>query len=176
MRAQAKRKAEDEKKAAQSVKKDAEERAQKIKAAAAGSTKTFFSTCPADACTAVPRLSVKKELGDSVDFDLPFIVHDSDIVQAWMAEKLMTQVTTCYGIRYTKQDAVKSEGKHTQPLMPSQGKEATESMFDKLMLNFKGKIVDMSEAGAVECGVELAVKFCARPLQQVIVTCGTCAV
>ncbi|CAE7249381.1 unnamed protein product [Symbiodinium sp. CCMP2456] len=140
-------KAEDEKKAAQTVKKDAEERAKKIKAVAAGSTKTFF-TCPADAFTTVPRLSVKKELGNSVDFDIPFIVADSDIVQAWMAEKLMTVVTTSYGIRYSKQDAVKSDGKHTQPLMPTQGKEVTEAMFAQLLCNFKGKIVDMSEVSA----------------------------
>ncbi|CAE7506268.1 unnamed protein product, partial [Symbiodinium necroappetens] len=147
VRAQAKRKADEEKKAAQSVRKDAEERAKKIKDAAAGSAKIFF-TCPADAFTQVPRVSVKKELGNSVDFDIPFVVSGNDIVQAWMAEKLVTMVITSYGTRYIKQDAIKNEGKHTQPLQPSQGKEATEAMFEKLLCNFKGKIVDMSEVSA----------------------------
>ena len=37
-------------------------------------------------------------------------------------------------------------------------------------------MVNMTEAGAVERGVELVLKICTGPLQQVIVTCCTCGV
>ena len=145
VRAAAKEKADDEKKAAACAKKDAQEGAKKIKEEV--SSKTFFALSD-DGYHRVHRIpNSMKELKEDVDFKKPFLVSENCIVQSWMADKLIVQVATSYGSRYMKQDATRHEGKHTQPLLPSQGREVTETMFEKLMVNHKDKIINLAEAG-----------------------------
>ena len=99
-----------------------------------------------DKLTDVKRLVVQGGLLKETDFDEPFLIDASnEIISQWAKIPQMLQVLSAYGSRFLKQESIKTELKHTQPLQPNMGKEHTSSMFDKLLANIdQNRVADLT--------------------------------
>ena len=148
-KAAAKKKVDEEKEAAASAKQEVSKRAASIKQAVKEQKEKLpaLFAIPDDKFKAFLVLKdVDASLHAACNFDEPFAMVNSTLLQSWIADKTITQVMMNYGSRYLKQDSTNNESKHTQTVVAKQGKEQTERFFASLLAGANSKVICLSAA------------------------------
>ena len=77
------------------------------------------------------------------DIGLPCVLKKSSHVTTWAGSAVVLQTLTNFGARYKKSPGFDDLHKLSTPFVAKAGKEPTEKLFADIMLNVKGKIVDV---------------------------------